>query len=274
MDLQSLLLCPRSNVSSLYYKSKLAVHNFTFFNLKTSDGFCFLWNETEGGLSCNEFSTIITSFISSQLPLPHNANKLIILYSDGCCYQNRNVTLSNALLHLAVSENIVIEQKFLEKGHTQMEADSMHSTIERKLKNKEISVPAQYVDVCKAARKNPRPYVVKYLDHTFFKRFDQHHFYGSIRPGRNTGDPCVNNIKAIRYSPEGNIQYNLCFLDEWSQLPHRKNKHMSAVSLDQFPPLHTNRLPVKKTKFEHLQSLKSTMKADYHTFYDNIPFFN
>ena len=134
MDLQSLLLCPRSNISSLYYKTKLAVHNFTIFNIKTADGHCFIWNETEGGLTSNEFSTIITSFILSQLPLPNNANK-IILYSDGCCYQNRNSTLSNALLHIAITKQIVIEQKYLEKGHTQMEADSMHSTIERRLRN-------------------------------------------------------------------------------------------------------------------------------------------
>lgn len=29
MDLQSVLLCPKSNVSSQYYKTKLIVHNFS-----------------------------------------------------------------------------------------------------------------------------------------------------------------------------------------------------------------------------------------------------
>ncbi|CAH1112075.1 unnamed protein product [Psylliodes chrysocephalus] len=33
MDLQALLLCPRSNVSTLYYKMKLATNNFTIYNL-------------------------------------------------------------------------------------------------------------------------------------------------------------------------------------------------------------------------------------------------
>ncbi|KAJ8893525.1 hypothetical protein PR048_006123 [Dryococelus australis] len=59
MGLQLLLLCPCSNVSSLYYKIKLAVHNFTIFDLKLHDRYFFLWNETEGGLTANEFSTII-----------------------------------------------------------------------------------------------------------------------------------------------------------------------------------------------------------------------
>lgn len=50
MDLQSVLLCPKSNVSALYYRTKLIVHNFTIFNLHTKDGYCFLWHEGEGSL--------------------------------------------------------------------------------------------------------------------------------------------------------------------------------------------------------------------------------
>lgn len=38
--------------------------------------------------------------------------KYIILYSDGCGYQNRNSVLSSELLNLAVLNNVVIEQTF------------------------------------------------------------------------------------------------------------------------------------------------------------------
>ena len=61
--------------------------------------------------------------------------RTIVIYSDGCTNQNRNSTLSNTLLNISILANITIIQKFLEKGHTQMEADSMHSTIERKFKH-------------------------------------------------------------------------------------------------------------------------------------------
>lgn len=77
-------------------------------------------------------------------------------YSDGCTYQNRNCVMSNALLCTAMNHNLIIEQKFLEVGHTQMEADCMHSTIERALKNKDINVPAEYISICKLARKKPK----------------------------------------------------------------------------------------------------------------------
>lgn len=46
-------------------------------------------------------------------------------------YQNHNVTLSNALLELSMKHYVTIIQKYLEKGITEMECDSMHSNIER-----------------------------------------------------------------------------------------------------------------------------------------------
>ncbi|KAJ8866907.1 hypothetical protein PR048_032769 [Dryococelus australis] len=77
---------------------------------------CVYIMDLQSGLTANEFPTIITSFVRSQLPLPDHANKSI-LNSDGCCYQDRNTTLSNTLLPVAMTNNVVIEQEYLDKGH-------------------------------------------------------------------------------------------------------------------------------------------------------------
>ena len=95
----------------------------------------------------------------------------VILYRDGCCYQNRNVTLSNALIHFAVSRRKTF-QKFLEKGHTWMEIQSVHSAIEGKLRGRQIFWPAEYIDVITVARRD-HPYEVKQVDHTFFRDFSK-----------------------------------------------------------------------------------------------------
>nr|CAH7765192.1 unnamed protein product [Callosobruchus chinensis] len=173
MDLQSVLLCPQPNVSALYYKTKLILHNFTLFDLHTKNGYCFLWHEGEGELKSHCFASIICSFLATKvLPNMNPNDKLnIILYSDGCGAQNRNSTLSNALLNFSVENNVCIIQKYLEKGLTQMECDSMHSTIERKISGRVINVPADYVNLLKTARINPRPYEVQYLDHTHSDEF-------------------------------------------------------------------------------------------------------
>ena len=99
----------------------------------------------------------------------------VILYRDRCCYQNRNVTLSNALIHFAVSRRKTIFQKFLEKGHTWMEVQSVHSAIEGKLRGRQIFWPAEYIDVITDARRD-HPYEVKQVDHTFLRDFSQLNF--------------------------------------------------------------------------------------------------
>jgi len=214
MDLQSVLLCPKSNVSSLYYTTKLIVHNFTLYDLKRKIGYCFLWNETEGGLTANEFSSIIVYFLQKYvIDIAQEQKVKIILFSDGCTYQNRNATLSNALLNLNLLSRVSIIQKYLQRGHTQMEVDSMHSTIERKIRNRKINVPADYVSLCKTAC-TTKPYVVEYLTYNFFKSFSKILFCKSIRPGNKKGDPVVTDIKALRYEPNKTISYKLRFTEQ------------------------------------------------------------
>lgn len=51
----------------MYYKTKLIVYNFTLFNLQTQDGYCFLWHKVEGGLSSNEFSSLLVHFLDNNV---------------------------------------------------------------------------------------------------------------------------------------------------------------------------------------------------------------
>lgn len=83
MDLQSVLLSPKSTVSAMYYKTKLVVHNFTIYNLKSKEGFCFLWNESEGALTANEFSSIISFFVEQEVKKSEGNLSEMIFFSDG-----------------------------------------------------------------------------------------------------------------------------------------------------------------------------------------------
>jgi len=82
-----------------------------------------------------------------------------------------------------------------------MEVDCMHSTIERKIRNKKINIPADYVSICKTAC-TKQPYIVEYLTYDFFKSFSVLKYCKSIRPGNKKGDPVVTNIKALNYKPK------------------------------------------------------------------------
>jgi len=110
MDLQSLLICPRLEASILYYKMKLSYHNF-------DEAMNYFWHEGEGELKASVFASCVTDYLDN---VDTSNIKEIIIYSDGCTYQNRNCTMANALLLWAATNDIVVYQKYLEKGHTQM----------------------------------------------------------------------------------------------------------------------------------------------------------
>ncbi|KAF0715859.1 Uncharacterized protein FWK35_00033945, partial [Aphis craccivora] len=239
--------------SSAYYKLKLTAHNFAVYNLATHDAMAYWFDESECSMSASVFASCLVDYLCQ---LIDQSMRTIIVYSDGCGYRNRNSILSNAFLHLSVDKKVTIIQKYLEKGHTQMECDSAHSTIERSYKNID---PVFYSHI--AARKFPKPYRSRLLDHTFFKDFSiaEMMVYKSIRPGHRPGDPI--------YEPTGLIYYKINFEDDL-QLFSTRPKHVTKFN--SFPKLYESRPTIPKDKWTDLQSLKAFMPSDTHTFYDNL----
>ncbi|KAK9679652.1 hypothetical protein QE152_g39823 [Popillia japonica] len=125
-----------------------------------------------------------------------------------------------------------------------MKCDSVHACIERKLKNREIKLPSDYVKACREARRSREHYEVIQLSHRFFKDYSKSewHRYTSIRPGK---DHVVTDIKALNYDPNGNIQFKLDFSDEYQGLPSRPKVITPVLN---YPPQHQTRLPITKKK--------------------------
>ena len=95
-DLQKVLLSPSLNASATYYKTKLCCYNYTIYNKTTHEAMCYMWNETATDLTANTFGCLLYDYIVTNSRCI-SADKIII-YSDGCAYQNRCVQLSNILL--------------------------------------------------------------------------------------------------------------------------------------------------------------------------------
>lgn len=153
-----------------------------------------------------------------------------------------------------------------------MEVDSVHATIERKLKNASIYCPAEYAAVMRTAQSKPSPYVMKYLDYRFFQDHSITVNVPSIRPGSKVGDPTVTNVCALKYE-DGSIQYKLKFSDDWQDLPRPRRARQSLARKVELPPLslYQDHRPINDSKYEHLQQLKFVIPGDYHAFYDGLP---
>lgn len=267
MDLEAVKVCPYSTASALYFKTKLTCHNFTLYDLTSRHCTCYWFTETAADLTASTFASFVTDYLERHcLPL----KKPIIIYSDGCTYQNRNVIMANALMNFSKKHNVTITQKFLERGHTQMECDSVHSAIERKLNNRVIHLPCDYISATKEARASC-PYEVVQIDHNFVKNYadSSNWLYKSIRPGRKVGDPTVTDIRGILYDKsQDTIQVKLHFDQDWFDLPQRHKPFNPDVS---YFPLRTTMIPISASKYHHLQELKQILPSECHNFYDTLP---
>lgn len=86
-----------------------------------------------------------------------------------------------------------------------MEADSVHSFLKGEIRNRDIYLPSQFIDIRNNARKNPFPYRVKFDDWQFFREFSKsnHMFYDKFRPGKKSCDPVVTDLRWLRYNSSG-----------------------------------------------------------------------
>lgn len=74
-------------------------------------------------------------------------------------------------IYAASKYNVTISHRFLEKGHTQNEVDSVHALIERKAENKFIYTPDEWRLLIRWAKSSGEPYVVRNMSQENFYDF-------------------------------------------------------------------------------------------------------
>ena len=116
-DTEALLLAPYNFANIMFFHSKLNVHNFTFYDLKTKDVLNYVWPEVSGDIEAPNFTTCYIDYLTKVLENNPLCSQIII-WSDGCTYQNRCSILASAMLTFAVQNNVTIYHKYLEVGHT------------------------------------------------------------------------------------------------------------------------------------------------------------
>lgn len=122
VDLQAVLQIPSGDESILYYMRKLVLYNFTIYEARLpNEAYCLCWSEIKGKKGSWEIGTCLNIFLFNELP---PTVKHLSIFSDTCSGQNRNQYISAFLLWAEQKhENLdIIEQKFLDSGHTHMES--------------------------------------------------------------------------------------------------------------------------------------------------------
>nr|CAI5827310.1 unnamed protein product [Callosobruchus analis] len=207
-DLQAVLQCPKGDVSTFYYTCKLNVFNLTVYEIKTHTAKCFMWDESEANRGVCEIGSCILRYIQSLEEKVATAPVDLIFYSDNCCGQQKNRFMFSMYLYAVQKFPYIksITHKFLIKGHSQNEGDSVHSVIERSIKRSvksdPIFTPQQYVT--RTAKKSGEPYAVEELDHGSFFDLKELGTQMQLNVLKNTNNETVRigDIKIVRCDKE------------------------------------------------------------------------
>ena len=183
-----------------------------------------------------------------------------------------------------------IEQKFLETGHTHMEVDGMHATIDCHKKKLKISAPSEWSVVLQTARRG-HPYVVREMEQHEF--YDLHKLSKSLK-ATNLAKAiqwmkvkCVRVTKgvtdAVEVKESYSDNYHRVFIrTDSGQTRKTRNRAVStAVSTDSSTTVvdesllkraYTHSLPVSVAKKADLLKLcaSGVIKSHFHAFYHNL----
>ncbi|KAE8739292.1 hypothetical protein FOCC_FOCC015215 [Frankliniella occidentalis] len=156
-DLQKVFFCPKSEVGGFFYKRKLSCYNFTVYDCTKKTAKCYVWDMSIGGRGAVEISSCVYDFIKEEVK---NGVTEFFIFSDSCWAQNKNQILFTMYSVVSQQFNIKITHRYLQKGHTQMECDSVHARIERKTRNTDIYTPMQWYGHILSAKVKKPSYIV------------------------------------------------------------------------------------------------------------------
>ncbi|KAE8737783.1 hypothetical protein FOCC_FOCC016751 [Frankliniella occidentalis] len=270
-DLQKQLPCPRSEVGTFFYKNKLSVYNLTIFHEVERIGHCYLWHEGLGRKGSCEIASSVSHFIDK---LVQKGHKEITLYSDNCSGQNKNRYIFAMFQLKAVLHEVKITHRFLEPGHTHMDADTIHARIENSTRLKEILDFEDWVQAITEAKETLPAYNVVRLKQSMI--FDWKHLVslqnwnkdmkGQVIKWKKVREVSIDgregNLVRIRYDLDGEI----CTLS-----PNRVGRPVNLKTY-QPPRNYDGPIPLQASKREHIQEFCDTLAIplDKQEFYQNV----
>lgn len=276
-DLEKVLNIPQSEVSIFHYKRKYPVYNFTIYNILEKKGYCYVWHCQIAKRGAIEIARCLWSFIQAHVEL---GIKNISFYSDSCAGQNRNRFVFAMFSLAAKKYNIKITHRFLEKGHSQSEGDSMHAAIERSKKKHTIYTPDQMYSLIENAKVTGHKFQVKQMMQADFIDFKE------LIKGKNWLKDTDGNkiywskIKEVvfPYNQPDTVYFRYSFEDELQEMQaitrtnSRRRRGDPIEDAENLKLAYTGMLPIPLPLYRDLISLcdSGAIPNHYQCFYRNL----
>lgn len=173
-----------------------------------------------------------------------------------------------------------VSHRFLEKGHTQNEADSVHALIERTAKNKLIYTPDEWYTLVRWAKQNSPPYTVVEVDQDLVLDFKA--WLQTKNWAKDTNSEKISWNKVREVKVQGNNPDIIEFKYDFSEENYRKLNCSNHLKLTRgrkkkeqeliLEKVYNNPIPITEVKYKDLISLCDTLiiPTKYHDFYRSL----
>lgn len=280
-DLQKVLLAPSGGISLFYYCKRLRVHNLSVFDIGNLVGTCYLWNEQIAMKGSNEIASCVYDMI---LKKANDGCDDFRFWSDNCTGQNRNRIMFFMYIYAAKNTNVNVKHSFLEKGHTQNEGDSIHATIEKASKFKNIYTPSEWSSLIRWAKVKGTPYTVIETTQSMIYDFKKMQTNACYNWNKNSvGDKIqwtkIRQVRASKDTPyvlfykydlsDDAVEFNINITTTSIRTRRQVVERLIEVPLTL---CYNNLLPIAQSKKKDLLHLcrKNIIPPAYHSYYESL----
>lgn len=283
-DLQRALETPSISTSEAYYRRQLWCYNLCIYDEKRNKPYMYFWNEAIASRGAQDISSCLIKHFSRFIPKETNK---VVLYSDACPGQNRNIKTTLMIKKLLDSwphsQLLTIEQRFFVSGHSYNSCDRCFGLIERQKKITEsIYVPQHWFNVISQAKKIEPKFTTIEMKRDDFKSCKQMENIITNRKISQENEKInwTNMQKIInnRQSPFDLIteKYSVSPVQPIKVSLKKRGKKNSANTFSSvnFTPLHMSCRPINKKKYDDLMKLMAFIPSEYHWFYNTLTYEN
>lgn len=277
-DLQKALAFPKLSTSVSYYKRNMYVYNLGVHVLNNNQAYMHVWPETEGSRGSQEISSCILKHLAGHA----NHAKHVVMYSDSCGGQNRNIKIVLSLMKYLQTQNgstETIDLKFVVPGHSYLPNDTDFSFVEKRSKtSSNIFSPRDWYDIILGCRKSNKYFLTEMSHEDFLSTFNLEKTITNRK--RNVDGQPLNWLQMrwirIEKTEPFSIKYKTTFLADMPfgvlniQKKRENGRPLASLTNVEQDLLYPTTRPITMAKKKDMIDLLKYIPPIHHQFYKDL----